>query len=120
MTAGCRCIYRTPCPKHGDAVDLAARLAEIIELCDRVDAGGGGGYVRTDAIRELAGGAQPGPLAADPEDVDDEREEREDLDSREQDQRRPDGCLCTYLPGPNHGTRIGRAAKIGMCPIYGH
>lgn len=30
------------------------RLAAVIELCQRVDANGGGGYVRTDAILALA------------------------------------------------------------------
>lgn len=30
------------------------RLAAIVELCQRVDANGGGGYVRTDAILALA------------------------------------------------------------------
>lgn len=30
------------------------RLAAIVELCQRVDANGGGGYVRTDAILAIA------------------------------------------------------------------
>lgn len=42
-------------------------------------------------------------------------DEREDLNSREQDEQRPDGCTCTYRLGDT-GTRI--ATKPG-CPVHG-
>jgi hypothetical protein len=56
--ASCAEILR----EDGYTVELTAptaeqRLAAIVELCQRVDANGGGGYVRTDAILALALGA---------------------------------------------------------------
>lgn len=49
----------TDLEEHGYTVAALAptaeqRLAAIVELCQRVDANGGGGYVRTDAILAIA------------------------------------------------------------------